>query len=53
MSLDNIRQFLEQDRYEQEKYVIWDMKKIFLNAMSYFSVSINSKIIKHVMLNKQ
>jgi hypothetical protein len=51
MSLGNIRRFLEQNRYDKVKYVIWDLSKIFGNVMIYLSVSIYSKNIKHVILD--
>ncbi|XP_025423518.1 transcription intermediary factor 1-alpha-like [Sipha flava] len=39
MSLGNIRRFLEQNRYDKVKYVIWDLSKIFGNVMIYLSPS--------------
>lgn len=40
MSLGDIKQFLDEDRYQQVKFVMWDIRRVFTNALSYFSVCI-------------
>lgn len=45
MSLENIKRFLETDEYSEVIYPIVDMKRTFMNAMTFFVVCISFKNI--------